>query len=163
MIRLAIFLSIFTFLQLGYRELGGTPAERFFLETAGSRPAAWTIDRISPEITVVARGPSLASPSGSINVRNGCEGTETLFLLLAAFLAAPLGWKVRWTGIAVGIAGVLLLNHLRIVGLFYAFRTDPRLFDFLHTLGAPLLMTIIVALYFHALLILDRPAPPSPR
>ncbi|MFN0316682.1 MAG: exosortase/archaeosortase family protein, partial [Burkholderiales bacterium] len=81
---------------------------------------------------------------------NGCEGTEVMFLLLAAFAAVPMAWRDRFIGLAIGIAGVFVLNQARILALFYAFRTNRALFDSLHTLILPAVLVAAVALYFHA-------------
>jgi exosortase/archaeosortase family protein len=105
---------------------------------------------LTPSIPVTAVGTRLTAPEGGINVLRGCEGTEVLFLLAAAFAVAPLGWRQRLGGLALGTMVVYLLNQIRVVALFYAYRYDRILFAQLHGTLAPLVMIALVGLYFFA-------------
>ena len=71
-----------------------------------------------------------------------------LFLLVAAMLVAPLRWRAKLRGIAIGIVLVWVLNQIRVVGLFYAYRKDPEWFALLHGTLTPLAMVIALALFF---------------
>jgi len=79
----------------------------------------------------------------------GCEGTDVVFMLAAAFAVFPLPWRERLAGLAAGLAWVYLLNQARVVALFYAFRNHRELFDVLHSVAAPLLVVAFTALFFH--------------
>ena len=100
---------------------------------------------------------SINAPGGGLNVLNGCEGTEALFLLLAAFLVAPLPWRSRFGGFLLGVGMVFVVNQLRILALFYAYRADHALFDPLHGTVAPILVILLVAGYFYGWLLYSRP------
>jgi len=82
-----------------------------------------------------------------ITVLKGCEGTEVMFMLTAAFAAVVMPWRRRLIGLGLGILLVFGLNQIRLVALFYAFRADPSLFDLLHGILAPIALVIAVALY----------------
>jgi len=58
-------------------------------------------------------------------------------------LVAPLPFKWRLVGAALGGAYVFAVNQLRIVALFYTVKYDNSLFDVMHGTIAP--VTVIVA------------------
>lgn len=162
-LQVAIFVACYVALQGLYARSGGTAVERFFLESAGSRPAAAVLDLLQPALQVRAVGTRVVAPGGGLNIGNGCEGTDLYFLLFAAFAAAPLlSWRRRAAGFALGLMLAFLLNQVRILALFHAYRADPTLFDLLHTTVAPIVLVIAMALYFHAWLRLGSPLPGSP-
>jgi len=158
-LRIAVFALCYLVLQGVYARAGGSVVERFFLETAGARPAAALIDFAQPQLHARALGTRVTTPQGGgINIANGCEGTDLYFLLFAAFASASLSWRARAGGLAVGLGLAFLLNQVRIVALFHAYRADHDLFNLLHTTIAPVLLVIALVLFFHAWLRLQRPA-----
>ncbi len=78
------------------------------------------------------RGTAIVSPRFSVNIRNGCNGLETMFIFGAAVLAFPAPWKVRLLGLLGGFAGIQLINLVRIVSLFYIGIHFPKLFEESH-------------------------------
>jgi exosortase/archaeosortase family protein len=80
---------------------------------------------------------------------------EALFLLAAAFAVAPLSIKSRLFGFLLGVPVVFAINQARILALFYAHRHDPALFYPLHATVAPIVVVIVVALYFYLWLHFD--------
>ena len=144
------FLLVFAALQWFYGMARDTWIQALFVETLGSQPAAGLISLVTPDIKAHVVGSRIAAPGGGINIRGGCEGTEVLFLLLAAFLAKPMPWRSRIAGITLGAFLVFVLNQARILSLFYAYRADRELFDLLHTIGAPIVFIALIALYFYA-------------
>jgi len=144
------FLLVFAALQWLYGMATDTWIQRLFVENLGSRPAADLITLATPSIHAHAVGSRIAAPGGGINIRGGCEGTEVLFLLLAAFVAMPMPWHRRIVGITFGAFLVFVFNQARILSLFYAFRADRELFDLLHTIVAPIVFIALIASYFYA-------------
>lgn len=157
-LRVLVFIACYLGMQAFYAQSGGTGVERFFLETAGSRPAAALIDLMQPALQAKAVGTRVTAPGGGINIGNGCEGTDLYFLLGAAFAVVSLPWRARAAGFGLGLVLAFALNQARIVALFHAFRSDQALFDLLHTTVAPVLLVIALVLYFHAWLRHCRPA-----
>lgn len=143
-----LFGAVFVLLQAGYGALRGTWAERLAIDTLTVKTAAWSIRMLTPEVAVQAVGSRLKAPGGGINIINGCEGTEVLFLLCAAFASAALPWRARLSGVLAGTLLVFMLNQGRILALFYAYRSDKALFDLLHGTVAPLLLIALSALFF---------------
>ena len=143
-----LFGAVFFVLQAGYGAVRDTWVERLVIDTLTVKTAAWSIRTLTPDVAVEAVGSRLKAPGGGINIINGCEGTEVLFLLYAAFASALLPWRARLTGALAGTALVFLLNQGRVLALFYAYRSDKALFDLLHGTVAPLLLIALSALFF---------------
>jgi exosortase/archaeosortase family protein len=60
-------------------------------------------------------GNQLRAPGGGINVMKGCEGTEIMFMLVAAFSAVVMPWRRRLAGLGIGILMVFCLNQVSAV------------------------------------------------
>lgn len=151
--RAVIFLLLFTSLQLTWQSLRGTVVERFVVHTCTVAPAAFFVDVLTPSVRARAIGSVLHASGGGLNILNGCDGLEALFLLTSAFCVAPLAWRHRLAGIVAGVAIVFLVNQVRIVALFYAYRLDHPLFDSLHGSVAPIAVILVIAGYFYAWLV----------
>jgi exosortase family protein XrtM len=145
-----VFFVVFVTLQTLWTAAADTIVERLIIDKATVEVASVWLRLLTPSIPVTAVGTRLTAPEGGINVLRGCEGTEVLFLLAAAFAVAPLGWRQRLGGLALGTMVVYLLNQIRVVALFYAYRYDRILFAQLHGTLAPLVMIALVGLYFFA-------------
>lgn len=156
---LAVFLGVFALLQLLYQQDAGGTVHRFLIETVGTQPAAALIRMLTPSIEARAAGSRIAAPGGSINILAGCEGSEVLFLLTAAFCAVRLPLRRRLAGLLLGAGMIVALNQCRILALFYAYRADRELFDLLHTIIAPLVLVGLTGVFFHAWLHRANPAP----
>jgi exosortase/archaeosortase family protein len=154
--RMAAFLGAFTAQQLAWQGLRGGLVERLVIHWGTVRPAALWISLLTPATHVQAVGFSLLAPGGGLNILNGCEGLEALFLLSAAFLAVPFPIRLRVRGLLVGVLVVFAVNQLRILVLFYAYRTDPALFDPLHGTVTPIAVVLVVSAYFYAWLLHAR-------
>lgn len=161
LVRAALFLLAFTVLQAGWELSRGTALEQFVIHDATVRPAVALIRWISPQIDARAVGFSIKAPGGGLNIQNGCEGTEALFLLLAAFLAAPLALRTRLVGLSTGFLLAHAFNLARIVALFYAWRTSPARFDLLHGSVLPIAMVLLVSGYFYVFLSRSARTPAS--
>jgi len=156
---LLIFLTAFFALQYAWEMGRGSPIERAVIDHATVAPAAWLIDTLWPEQTATAQGNRIVSPQGRLNILNGCEGLETLFLLSAAFLAYPFAWRSRLVGLALGLVLVYLLNQARILLLWQAFLHDRALFGILHGTVLPLAMIAACLAYFLLFLARHEPRP----
>ncbi|MBC7956151.1 MAG: exosortase/archaeosortase family protein [Cytophagales bacterium] len=147
--RALAFALVFMALQAGWEAARGSWIERLWVHDLTVHSASLVINLLTPEVQAVPKGARIVAPGGGLNVLFGCEGTDAVFLLTAALLVFPLSVRARLTGLLAGLVWVFVLNQVRIVALFYAFRTDSGLFDLLHTLAAPLLMVVLTGLFFH--------------
>jgi exosortase family protein XrtM len=151
LIRRAVgFVATFTALQLVWQHLSGSRLEYFVLHTCTVQPAALLANVMTPEVRASASGYLLQSRGVRLNILNGCDGLEALFLVFAAFTVAPLDWRRRLGGAALGVPVVFAVNQARVLTLFYAFRSDPPLFASLHATVTPIAVIVLVCCYFYA-------------
>lgn len=147
--RAALFLLIFALLMLGWNAMRGGVLERLVVHDATVRPAAWLANLLTPGLHARAVDSSIRAPGGGLNILNGCEGVDALFLLVAAFVVAPLPARARFLGLLSGVALVYIINQARILLLFYVFRRDPALFATLHGTVTPIAMVLLIAAWFY--------------
>jgi len=161
-VRAVAFLSLFALLQLGWQSLRGTAVERLIIHGCTVEPAAHLVNWLTPSVHARAVDFSLRAAGGSLNILNGCDGTEALFLLSAALAVAPISLRQRVTGLLIGMAVVFLVNQARIVLLFYAYRASHQWFDSLHATITPIGVVLLVSAYFYVWLVYSsrRLAPP---
>jgi exosortase family protein XrtM len=161
-VRAIAFVLLFALLQLGWQSLRGTRAERFIVHDCTVQPAAKLVNLLTPSVQPQAVGFSLRAAGGSLNIRNGCDGMEALFLLSAALAVVSVPWRQRLVGLSLGISVVLVVNQMRILLLFYANRAGPAWFDPLHGTITPIGVVLAVSAYFYAWLVYSsRPLAPA--
>lgn len=148
-IAVAVFLVIFFLLNRLWFGVRDSWIEHLVIDQATVVPAATLIHLLTPQIAVRAVGSHLSASGGGLNILNGCEGVDIVFMLLAAFIALWRDLFRSLVGIAIGVVLIFLVNQIRVLGLFYAARTDAALFDLLHTVVTPLAM-MVLALGFWA-------------
>jgi exosortase family protein XrtM len=151
------FLAVFIALQSLWEAARGSAIERWWVQDLTVRGAVALIDALAPQAQAQAQGHRIVASGGGLNVLQGCEGTDVLFLLAAGFAVFPMSWRWRLGGLLLAVAIAYGLNLLRVVGLFFAFRHDAALFDLMHTAGAPLLVVMACGLFFQAWLALAAP------
>ncbi len=160
---LAIFAGVFILLQQGWSLARGTRLERWVIDDATAGSGAALINLLTPGVSAVTRGAAILAPGGGINILNGCEGTELWFLLVAALLAYPFSVRARLIGLATGLLLTFVLNQVRLLALFYSFRSDRPLFEQLHGMFAPLALIACLLIFFVALVEWERRRHADPR
>ena len=146
--RTGLFVTIFGALQWGWSAQQDSALSRLWVEDLNVRVAVALIGAAQPGAAAEASGPRIRAPGGGLNVLQGCDGAELLWLMTAAFAVAPLAWRWRLGGWLAGLLLVWLLNVVRIVALFFAWRGDPRWFDWLHNYIGPIVLVALLTLYF---------------
>jgi exosortase family protein XrtM len=142
------FLAVFFGLHRLYAWAEGSSLERWVVETATVKMGAVLLNSLWPTLDVQALGSRLMSTQVRLNVLNGCEGVDVLFLLVAGLTVAPVNSRWRLIGLMVGLPLVFVLNQIRLLALFHALRHDKALFSLLHGTVAPLLLVASVGLFF---------------
>lgn len=143
-----LFLALFGLFHLLYESARGTPVERLLIDDLTVKPSVAAINLLTPSEHVTAKGHRLVSPYAKLSVLNGCEGIETMLLLIAAVVAYAAPWRTKAIGLLLGMLFVYTLNQIRIVSLYYAFRHNKELFFVLHGYLAPTLIIAAAGLYF---------------
>ena len=151
-----VFLVAYLFLQGIGIAAHDSAFERWLIEDVNVQASVALIDWLTPQAGATAKETRIVAPGATLNVRQGCEGTEILIPLIAALLAYPFSWRTRLFGLVVGTVWVFVLNQARILGLFYTFRAAPRLFGQLHGFVAPLLLIFGVLVFFLGVLQWER-------
>lgn len=142
------FILLFFVFEFAYNSIRDTDIEKLLIDHATVAPSAALINTIKPTEKVIATGHRLISPNVRLSVLNGCEGTETILLLVAAIIAFSASWKYKFLGILMGTTMIYLVNQGRIVGLYFCLRLDKALFDMIHGYIGPTLIIVIAALFF---------------
>ena len=143
-----IFLLLFFALEYGYSANRGGLIEHLVIDIATVQPSTAVINLIAPDAHAQASGHRIVSPHGSISIINGCECTETMFLLLAAMVSFNAPWKRKLKGVLLGMLMIYGLNQVRIIALFFAAQHDRKWFDMLHGIVAPTLIIVLSVLFF---------------
>lgn len=143
-----LFLLIFSSQQFVYQQLRGTAVEAGIVSTLAVLPSVACINILAPGEKVSAQGNRLVSSAVRLSVLDGCEGTEVLFLLLAALLAFRSTWRHTLIGMGLGIILVFFLNVTRITSLYFALRFAKTVFDPLHAMAWPILIIVAIGLFF---------------
>ncbi|MCQ9377946.1 exosortase/archaeosortase family protein [Methyloversatilis sp. XJ19-49] len=160
--RVGLFALIFAALQWGWSVQQDSALFRLWVEDLNVRAAVVLIAAVQPDSGAAAAGPRVQAPGGGINVLQGCDGAELLWLMTAAFAVAPLAWRWRLGGWLAGLLLVWLLNVTRITALFFAWRSDPHWFDWLHNYIGPIVLVALLALYFQWIMHRAPVAEPEP-
>ena len=144
----AVFFVAFFLLQWVHQALNDTASYRFYIETLTVRPSAAFISLITPGDGVIAQAHRLVLQGGRLSVLNGCDGAEAMALLTAAFIAVAGSFRMRLSGIAIGVLLIYGLNQGRIVALYFAARHDKPLFELIHGLAGPLIIITLACIFF---------------
>lgn len=147
--RALAFVASFMAFQALWEAARNSWIERLWVHDLTVGSATALINFITPQARATAEGTRIVAPGGGLNVMFGCEGTDVVSMLSAAFVVFPMPLRARLWGLATGLAWVLLLNQVRILALFYAYRSDRAVFELLHSTAAPLLMVVLTGLFFH--------------
>ena len=157
-----VFLVVFLALLAGsFTLVSWTPVNDHVIEpfTAGvARVSGVTLSLLGQDVEM--RGTIIESPAFAVNIRNGCNGVETMLIFLAAVLAFPAPWKARAIGLIFGIVAIQAVNLVRVVALFYTGAYFPTWFDTSHTVIWQSLVILSGVLLW--ILWADRVARPKP-
>jgi exosortase family protein XrtM len=146
--RLSGFVLVFALLHLAWQAFDDSRFEHSVVDGAVVAPAAVLIRAFTPQLEFKVVGNRLWESRGGLNIVKGCDGTETLFLLIAAFAVAPIALRARVVGVLAGIPVVFAVNVMRVLALFYSHHAQPELFGFMHGLVTPAFMVISVAIFY---------------
>lgn len=144
-----LFLLVFAALQLAWLLVRDNSFGHFIRGDITVKPTVALINTFTPTVKATALGNQILAKGGGLVVKLGCEGVEALFILIAALVTAPLSRKSILNGVLYGTLFIYSFNQLRILGLFYAYRTDKPLFYLLHGTIAPLVLITLAGLFFH--------------
>ncbi len=89
-------------------------------------------------------GAAIGSDNFSVDIRNGCDGLEAIAILVSGILIFPASRRQKGSGLLWGVGILVVLNLLRIAGLYLAGVYFSKLvFDLLHVQGGFIIFTLI--------------------
>ena len=144
-----VFILLFILMQAGWQMVRDDAIGHFIRGTVTVKPAVMLIHLLTPHIQASALGNQILAPGGGLVIKIGCEGIEALFILIAGLLSVTMAWRAKLSGMLLGLILIYVVNEVRILMLFYAFRTDKALFQLLHGTIAPLALIAIAGLFYH--------------
>lgn len=142
------FLLLYALMQGAYVFFRGSGLQRTLIDDLTVRPATWIVNTIHPAEHAVAQANRIVSHSGGLTVLPGCEGSEALFLMLAALIAFPLHWRSKRLALMYCVLLVFAINQCRLVALYFTARYDRALFSVLHGFVGPAVIILICTLFF---------------
>lgn len=98
--------------------------------------------------SVERQGALLFSPVFTCEVGEGCNGMVAVTLALAGVLAYPASWRRRLVGLAALLPAILLVNTVRIGGLWFVGRHRPELFDAAHVYVGQVFVIVFTAAFW---------------
>jgi exosortase/archaeosortase family protein len=151
-----VFILLFILMQAGWQMVRDEAIGHFIRGTITIKPAVMLIHLLTPQIAASAVGNQILAPGGGLVIKIGCEGVEALFILIAALMSVTMAWRNKCLNIFLGTGLIYIVNEVRILILFYAFRSDKALFQLLHGTIAPLALIAIAGLFYHYCLIKNQ-------
>jgi exosortase family protein XrtM len=116
-----------------------------------ARMSSRIINTLTPEEKSFNKGTRiLGSQNFSINVEEGCDGIESMLLIVAAIWAFQMGVKYRVFGSITGICIIYFFNLARIIVLYYTLKYRPGMFDVMHIYIGQIVIIFIGVLFFIA-------------
>jgi exosortase family protein XrtM len=152
-----VFILLFILMQAGWQMVRDDAIGHFIRGTVTVKPAVMMIHLLTPHIQASALGNQILAPGGGLVIKIGCEGIEALFILIAGLFSVTMAWRAKLSGMLLGLMLIYVVNEIRILVLFYAFRADKALFQLLHGTIAPLALIAIAGLFYHYWLLNNQP------
>ena len=152
-----VFILLFILMQAGWQMVRDDAIGHFIRGTVTVKPAVMLIHLLTPHIQASALGNQILAPGGGLVIKIGCEGIEALFILIAGLFSVTMAWRAKLSGMLLGLMLIYVVNEIRILVLFYAFRADKALFQLLHGTIAPLALIAIAGLFYHYWLLNNQP------
>lgn len=97
-----------------------------------------------------ASNATISSNQFSVNIKEGCDGLEAIAILVSGIMIFPAAWRLKLSGLFAGIFILLVLNILRIAGLYViGLNFSEAVFEIFHVQGGFILFTMVsVLLWF---------------
>jgi len=96
----------------------------------------------------VATGDTIQLGTNTLKIVYECTGGFAFFIFSSAVLAYPASLKKKALGQIIGLAGIFLLNLIRLVAISFVMLNNPSLFDFIHKYLWQVTFTVIVIFMF---------------
>ncbi len=98
---------------------------------AVAKTSGFTLNAIGQDVRMV--GTQIFGNNFAVDIKNGCNGLETVIIFVSAVLSFPAPIKARAIGLVLGVVAIQLVNLVRVVALFLTGSYLPQFFDSSHT------------------------------
>ncbi|MBF0551687.1 MAG: archaeosortase/exosortase family protein [Deltaproteobacteria bacterium] len=144
-----LFVLFFFLAQLLYHHFRPTLTP-YIVHRATAGVGSGVINLLAPsESTTALNGLIYSQKDGfKMIVGQGCDGVESLLLVIAALAAFDLRLKQKVGGILAGAGLIYVVNLTRIVGLYFTLRYRPDDFDFAHIYMGQTVVILVGLLFF---------------
>jgi exosortase family protein XrtM len=142
------FFMVFLAVNLLYFFLPDSFVEEVIFARLTATPVAAIVRFISPADNMVAERALLTSKHISLMVTVGCEGAQSILILVSALIAYNLPVKRKIVGVICGVLFMYCMNIGRIVGVYYATRYNPRALDIAHLYVGQTFVIVMMFLFF---------------
>lgn len=121
----------------------------FFVENIGKPILAGQAKVSSFLLNIMGQGTTakediISNPAYAISIKNGCDGLETLAIMLSGIVVFPIAFRLKWPGLLYGTLALMVLNFFRIAVLFIVGKNfSQEVFDFLHEQGGFVIFTVL--------------------
>jgi exosortase H (IPTLxxWG-CTERM-specific) len=118
----------------GFTVISLQPVNDHFIEPFTgmiAKASGVTLNLLGQDVTMAKT--RISTKKFAVNVKNGCNGVETMIIFLSAVLAFPAPWRAKTWGLVLGILLIQLVNLIRVVALFLTGVYLPSLFNTSHT------------------------------
>jgi exosortase/archaeosortase family protein len=133
------FVIVGLFIFLYSKMITSQPFEGFMAFTAGV--TGFFLNLTGRGVTVT--GTVVSSTQFAFQIVDLCTAVMPMMILTAAVLAFPSSIKEKIIGILVGLAGIFIVNEIRLVSLFYIGIYAPGIFETAHLLVWQSLMILL--------------------
>lgn len=145
---LIVFVAAYMGLYVGYMTIPDDILRHTIYPWSIVKPVVASINLLDSDAAVAGIASSLVSNRGNLEIVRGCDGSGVVFLLTAAIVAFPARWRSKAAGIGWALLFVALVNHLRLVGLYFALTHANEWFVTLHVYVFPTLLLLLGGVYF---------------
>ncbi|MES2821998.1 MAG: exosortase family protein XrtM [Pseudomonadota bacterium] len=150
--RLGLFLPLFIFIYGLFEFLYFKIPDVFLIDVMYHYglvlPCAAIINFLHSGEQVMAARNILSANGVSLEVVRGCDGAGTIFLLAAAIISFSASLKDKFFGLLSGITLLVIINLIRIIGLYFVMAYYEPWFVPIHTYFAPSFIIILNCLFF---------------
>ncbi|MDP3391623.1 MAG: exosortase family protein XrtM [Methylococcaceae bacterium] len=141
------FLLLSTLLEALYLNISENTLRDVYLDHVATI-SAQVINFITPSDKVFIHQNSLLSGKAYLEVARTCSGSSVLFFLVAAILVFSASVRHKIVGLVLALLLVVVINLLRIIGLYFAMVYQPDWFLPIHIYISPTLTIILCCLFF---------------
>lgn len=145
---LLLFMAIFLCIDSCYFLFGEAFLQTFIASVITAKPIASIINLITPAEQMIHKANVVFSKHVSFSVVGGCDGVESILIIVSALCAYKMRLKDKLIGMLLGVMFIYSLNIMRIIGLYYTARHNRPFFHIAHTYLGQTFIIVMACIFF---------------